>query len=61
MCLITQLYLNRLYKCNVTLLYNVSEQCHLTDRKDLEVLDLLMVAQGEHECLGITLTVPQQE
>ena len=32
-----------------------------TDREDLEVLDLLMVAQGEHKRLGITLTVPQQE
>lgn len=29
--------------------------------KDLEVLDLLMVAQGEHERPGITLAVPQQE
>lgn len=61
MRLIIEPYLNRFNKCNGTLLYNVSEQCHLTDRKDLEVLDLLMVAQGEHECLGITLTVPQQE
>lgn len=25
------------------------------------MLDLLMVAQGEHKRLGITLTVPQQE
>lgn len=32
-----------------------------TYRKDLEVLDLLMVAQGEHERPGITLAVPQQE
>lgn len=30
-----------------------------TYRKDLEVLDLLMVAQGEHEGPGITLAVPQ--
>lgn len=34
---------------------------NVTDRQDLEVLDLLVVAQGEHERLGITLTVPQQE
>lgn len=33
----------------------------VTNRKDLEVLDLLVVAQGEHERPGITLTVPQQE
>lgn len=32
-----------------------------TYRQDLEVLDLLMVAQGEHERPGITLAVPQQE
>lgn len=38
-----------------TMLYN------RTYRKDLEVLDLLMVAQGEHERPGITLAVPQQE
>lgn len=33
----------------------------VTYGKDLEVLDLLMVAQGEHEGPGITLAVPQQE
>lgn len=49
-----------LLKSDVTL-YNVTAECNEADRKDLEVLDLLMVAQGEHECLGITLTVPQQE
>lgn len=54
-------YLSRCSKCNVTVLYNVTVLCNGTDRKDLEVLDLLVVAQGEHECLGITLTVPQQE
>lgn len=32
-----------------------------TDREDLEVLDLLMVAQGEHKRLGVTLAVSQQE
>lgn len=42
----------------------VEAEEHLTilfTRENLEVLDLLMVAQGEHKCLGIALTVPQQE
>lgn len=50
-------YRHTFYKCIAlcTMLYN------RTYRKDLEVLDLLMVAQGEHERPGITLAVAQQE
>lgn len=42
----------------------VKAEEHLTiffTRENLEVLDLLVVTHGEHERLGITLTVPQQE